>query len=250
VLLRPFKVAGSRQDGQGRRRDPPGASRSAGSTRPGTRPRARPRWAPRGAPLAGLEDVAGTLGEEIARPLIAGAAANWAIQRGPFRALVPGLDVVPALSDISAAAPAGRRHGEGGAVHGRRIRAAWSGPIPTTSPEVEARSRGPGGPPDGCPESEPRRAVAEALGSLRDGAGRMCSAEGRRRGPPIRTGAVEPVIEGIDGRGEGSERFRSESGAEAIAPWRADSLGGTGALDRFRSPRQSASGFRPDGVAA
>jgi hypothetical protein len=180
-----------------------------------------------------------------------GAAANWTIQREHFSTFVPVLDFVHALSYIFAAALAGRPQGEGAAVYRRWIRAAWSGQITAILPDLEARSEELGEPPDGCPESDPRRLVSEALGYLRNNAERMRYDEYRRRGLPIMTSAVESVIKMINRRVKGSEKFWSESGAEAILQWRADYLSETEAVDRFWSTRQSAaSGFRPYRVAA
>ena len=180
-----------------------------------------------------------------------GAAANWTIQREHFSTFVPVLDFVHALSYLFAAAFAGRPQGEGGAVYCRWIQAAWSGQVPTILPDLEARSEELGEPPDGCPESDPRRLVSEALGYLRNNAERMRYDEYRRKGLPIMTSAVESVIKMINRRVKGSEKFWSESGAEAILQWRADYLSETEAVDRFWSTRQStASGFRPYGRAA
>ena len=94
-----------------------------------------------------------------------GAAANWTIQREHFSTFVPVLDFVHALSYVFAAAFAGRPQGEGGAVYCRWIQAAWSGRVTTILPELEARSEELGEPPDGSPESDPRRLVSAALGS-------------------------------------------------------------------------------------
>lgn len=180
-----------------------------------------------------------------------GATANWTIHRVHFSTFTPVLDFVHALGYIFAAAFAGRPQEEGAAVYCRWIQAAWSGQVSAILPELEARSEGLGGPPDGCPESDPRRLVSEALGYLRNNAERMRYDEYRRRGLPIMTSAVESVIKMINRRVKGSEKFWSESGAEAILQWRADYLSETETVDRFWSTRQSAaSGFRPYRTAA
>jgi hypothetical protein len=180
-----------------------------------------------------------------------GAAVNWTIHRVHFSTFTPVLDFVHAVSYVFAAAFAGRSQDEGGAIYGRWIQAVWSGRVATILPELEARSKELGEPPDGCPANDPRRLVGEALGYLRNNAERMRYDEYRQEGLPIMTSAVESVIKMINRRVKGSEKFWSESGAEAILQWRADYLSETEAVNQFWSIRQSAaSGFRPYRTAA
>ena len=101
-------------------------------------------------------------------------------------------------------------------------------------------------PPPGCPESDPRQLVFEALRYLRNNAGRMHYDDYRRAGLPIMTSAVESVIKQINRRVKGSEKFWSEPGAEAILQLRADYLSETQPLARFWELREdSATGRRP-----
>jgi len=55
----------------------------------------------------------------------------------------------------------------------------------------------------------------------------------RRQGLPIMTSAVESVIKLINRRVKGSEKYWSESGAEAILQLRADYLSETEIVSRF-----------------
>ena len=175
-----------------------------------------------------------------------GAGANWTIHREHFSTFLPVLDFVHALSYLFAAAFAGRAQAEGSEVYRRWIQAVWSGQVATILPELEARSRELGEPPEGCSESDPRQLVFEAWRYLSNNAGRMRYDEYRRSGLPIMTSAVESTIKMINRRVKGSEKFWSERGAEAILQLRADSLSETEAMSRFWRAREStASGLRP-----
>ena len=173
-------------------------------------------------------------------------AANWTIQQRHFPSFTAILDFVHALSYVFAAAFAGRVRADGAAVYARWVQAAWSGRVESILPELEARSAALGMPPPGCPESDPRQLVFEALRYLRNNAGRMHYDDYRRAGLPIMTSAVESVIKQINRRVKGSEKFWSEPGAEAILQLRADYLSETQPLARFWELREdSATGRRP-----
>ena len=67
----------------------------------------------------------------------------------------------------------------------------------------------------------------------------MKYAEYRRAGLPITTSHVESTIKQMNHRVKGSEKFWSESGAEAILQLRADLLSETAPLDDFWDRRQA-----------
>jgi hypothetical protein len=168
-----------------------------------------------------------------------GLPVNWTIQRRCFSTFEPILDFVHALSYIFAAAFAGRARSEGAEVSRRWIQAIWSGQIATILPELESRSAALGPPPSECAESDPRSLVFEALRYLRNNADRMRYDEYRRKGLPIMTSAVESVIKLINQRVEGSEKFWSEPGAEAILQLRADYMSETEIMSDFWSERET-----------
>jgi hypothetical protein len=175
-----------------------------------------------------------------------GLPVNWTIHQRHFSTFQPVLDFVHALSYVFAAAFAGRDQAEGTAVYKRWIQAVWSGQVATILPELEARAAELGPAPSGCPESDPRSLVFEALRYLKNNAARMRYDEYRRHGLPIMTSAVESVIKRINQRVKGSEKFWSEPGAEAILQLRADYLSETEVMSRFWSAREAqASGTRP-----
>ncbi len=171
---------------------------------------------------------------------------NWTIQLRHFARFTPILDFVHALSYVFAAAFAGRQLGEGVAVFRRWIQAVWSGQVATILPELEARSAELGLPPPECVESDARRLVFESLRYLRNNAERMRYEQYRRQGLPIMTSAVESAIKMINRRVKGSEKFWSESGAEAVLQLRADFLSVTEPMSRFWQEREAqASSHRP-----
>jgi hypothetical protein len=175
-----------------------------------------------------------------------GLPVNWTIQRRHFASFTAILDFVHALSYVFAAAFAGRSQTEGEAVYRRWIQAVWSGQVTTILPELEARSAALGPPPLGCVESDPRTLVFESWRYLKNNAERMRYDAYRRQGLPIMTSAVESVIKMLNKRVKGSEKFWSEPGAEAILQLRADSLGETETMSRFRLKREAqASSGRP-----
>ena len=136
-------------------------------------------------------------------------------------------------------------------MYARWIQAAWSGQVEAILPELEAHSAALGAPPPECTDSDPRRLVFEALRSLRNNADRMRSDDYRRWGLPIMTCAVESMIKQINRRVQGSEKFWSEPGAEAILHLRADDLSETEPMARFWKQREDdASGQRPYRQAA
>ena len=168
-----------------------------------------------------------------------GLPLNWTIQRRHFASFTPILDFVHALSYVFAAAFAGRPQAEGEAIYKRWIQAVWSGRVATILPELEARCAALGPPPSECVESDPRRLVFESLRYLTNNVDRMSYDVYRRQGLPIMTSAVESVIKMINKRVKGSEKFWSESGAEAILQLRADYLSETEPMSRFWLEREA-----------
>jgi hypothetical protein len=168
-----------------------------------------------------------------------GLPANWIIQRRHFGGFTPILDFVHALSYVFSAAFAGRPQDEGEEVYKRWIQAVWSGQVATILTELESRSAALGLPPSECADSDPRKLVFESLRYLKNNAERMRYDHYRRQGLPIMTSAVESVIKMINRRVKGSEKFWSESGAEAILQLRADFLSETETMSRFWLAREA-----------
>jgi hypothetical protein len=168
-----------------------------------------------------------------------GLPVNWTIQRRHFGSFTPILDFVHALSYVFSAAFAGRSQTDGAKVYKRWIQAAWSGQVTTILPELEARSAELGSPPSDSTDSDPRNLVFESLRYLKNNADKMRYDLCRCQGLPIMTSAVESVIKMINRRVKGSEKFWSESGAEAILQLRADYLSETETMSRFWLEREA-----------
>lgn len=168
-----------------------------------------------------------------------GLPVNWSIHRQHFSTFTPIVDFVHALSYVFAAAFADRPQAEGAVVYVRWIQAVWSGQVSTILPELEQRRVELGPLPEDCAESDPRQLVFEAWRYLSNNAKRMHYDAYRRQGLPIMTSAVESVIKLINRRVKGSEKYWSESGAEAILQLRADYLSETEIVSRFWSTREA-----------
>jgi hypothetical protein len=115
--------------------------------------------------------------------------------------------------------------------------------VATILSELEERSAALGTPLPECDETDPRKLVFESLRYLRNNADRMRCDDYRRQGLPIMTSAVESAIKMINKRVNGSEKFWSEQGAEAILQLRADYLSETETMSRFWEAREANTGW-------
>jgi hypothetical protein len=169
-----------------------------------------------------------------------GAAANWTVWRRWFPHFVPVIDFLHALSYVFAAAMAGRSFAEGWPIYRDWIQALWAGKVETVRKALAARQAELGPPLPGPSEATPAQLVQDALTYLTNHADKMRYAEYRRQGLPLMSSHVESVIKQINYRVKGTEKFWSESGAEAILQLRADYLSDTKPLREFWRRRQAA----------
>ena len=113
-----------------------------------------------------------------------------------------------------------------------------SGRVEELLAELRAARRQLGVPPPGCPEDDPRRVAAAAVGYVENNRGRMDYPRYRRLGPPVSSAAVESAIKQINRRIKGTEKFWLEGGAEAVLQLRAAYLSEDGrAEDYWSRPR-------------
>jgi hypothetical protein len=166
-----------------------------------------------------------------------GQAVNWTVQREHFPTFTPVLDFVHALSYVFEAAFAGRPPDEGARTYRRWIDVVWSGKVASLLPELAQRVDALGGPTEEMTAHDPRRAVMDALRYLGNNAERMKYDEYRRRGLPIMTSSVESAIKQINRRVKGSEKFWTESAAEAVLQLRGDYLSETEPMEKFWEER-------------
>jgi hypothetical protein len=168
-----------------------------------------------------------------------GQKYNWAIFALHFVpwGFVPILDFLHLLGYLYGAAQASFGKGTAAAwsAYEQWLRWAWSGRTEDLLAELRAASRRLGAPPPKCPEDDPRRVVAEALGYAENNRGRMDYPRYRRLGLPVSSAAVESTIKQINRRIKGTEKFWLEGGAEAILQLRAAHLSEDGRADDYWS---------------
>jgi len=168
-----------------------------------------------------------------------GQEANWTLWRRHFPTFEPILDFIHALTYVFTAATAGRSADAGWDQFERWIQLVWGGRVSDILPELERRSAELGPPPSDASETDPRRIVADAVRYLTNNARRMQYDKYRRLGLPITTSAVESTIKQINRRVKASEKFWSNSGAEAVLQLRADYVSETLPMERFWAERQA-----------
>ena len=168
-----------------------------------------------------------------------GSNANWGVWERHFASFTPIVDFIHALAYVYGAAMAGGPFGEGWSRYVQWIAALWRGDVATVLSGLEARQQILGCPEATDGETHPRVCLAEARCYFENQQGRMKYAEYRRAGLPITTSHVESTIKQMNYRVKGSEKFWSESGAEAILQLRADLLSETAPLDDFWHRRRA-----------
>ena len=141
---------------------------------------------------------------------------------------------------------AGRKRLEGWEVYKTWIQSVWSGKVEAVIRALEIRLAELGEAKEDESETSPRRVVSEALGYLRNNAGRMRYDAYRKAGLPITSSHMESTVKMFNYRVKGTEKFWSEPGAEAMLQLRADYLSETELMDTFWEDRQgTATGWRP-----
>lgn len=196
-----------------------------------------------------LAQAAWTLGFAAARRkafVADGAAVNWTIHRRHFSDYVPILDFIHALSYVFAAAMAGRSFREGWPAYECWIGLVWKGQVEPVIAALETRQAEVGLPAADEPSTSPRAVLAASLSFLSNQRGRMRYAAYRRQGLPMTSSHIESTVKLFNRRVKGTEKFWSESGAEAVLQLRADYLSETEPLTAYWEQRQAeATGRRP-----
>jgi hypothetical protein len=168
-----------------------------------------------------------------------GAATNWKTHKQWFSDYTAVLDFIHALSYVFAAAMAARGFRAGWVTYTGWIQQVWSGRVEDVIDALEARQSELGEPAIHDPETCPRVVVAEALSYLRNNAPRMRYPEYRKAGLPTTSSHIESTVKLFNRRLKGTEKFWSETGAEAILQLRADFLSDTEPLECFWQDRQA-----------
>jgi len=192
-----------------------------------------------GAILAAAAFARGFFGAKRKAFVADGAAVNWRTQRRWFSDFTPILDFIHALSYVFSAAMADRGFRQGWDVYQRWITRVWEGQVAVVIEELKRRRDELGPPESGDSETSPRRVVADALTYLDNNRSRMRYDEYRRLGLPIVSSHVESTVKRFNRRVKGTEKFWSESGAEALLQLRADYLSETEPMERYWQEREA-----------
>lgn len=196
-------------------------------------------------PMVAAEARRRNFAEAAARAFLGdGSAWIWGLHRRHFPTFVAIVDFLHALVHLFLAARALTADPEGRwELFQSWAEACWKGRVDQVIAElhtwcaIQAGLRG--AKLEELADDDPRRVVARVLGYLEDNRPRMDYPRYRREGLPWTTSHVESTVKLFNRRVKGSEKFWSESGAEAILQLRAAFLSEDGRLDRFLKERPS-----------
>jgi hypothetical protein len=169
-----------------------------------------------------------------------GSANHWRLQRRSVGSFVPALDFIHALSYVYAAAAAGRPRAAGWACYRQWMAWAWPGPVCRVIAALEGRQSELGLPEEGEPETSPRQVVARALTYQRNQQDKMRYDWYRGQGLPLTSSVMESVVQPVNRRVQGTEKFWSDGGAEALLQLRADQRRDGQPREAFWQRRQAA----------
>jgi hypothetical protein len=192
-----------------------------------------------GEQLAQAAWARGFYGAERRAFVADGSSTNWGVWERHFGNFTPIVDFIHALTYVFTAAMAGRSFVEGWAAYTNWIGQVWAGTIEPVIAAVAQRQVELGPPESDEAESSPRQRVADALSYLQNQKERMRYAAYRQQGLPITSSHIESTIKRINQRVKGTEKFWSETGAEAMLQLRADTLSETAPLVDFWERRQT-----------
>ena len=161
----------------------------------------------------------------------------WGLHRLHFPTAVAILDFLHALTHLFVAAKHATADVEGRwELFEGWAEACWKGHVDMVIEELRLLCAIPqilsGGELSGQAEDDPMRVIARVIGYLEENRNRMNYPTYRQQGLPWTTSHVESTVKMFNRRMKGSEKFWSESGAEAILQLRAAFLSEDGRLDR------------------
>lgn len=161
----------------------------------------------------------------------------WGLHRHHFPKAVAIVDFLHALTHLFTAAKHATADLEGRwELFEGWAEACWKGHVGMVIEELRLRCAIPrilsGGDLSGLAEDDPMRVIARVIGYLEENRDRMAYPSYRRQGLPWTTSHVESTVKAFNRRVKGSEKFWSESGAEAMLQVRAAFLSEDGRLDR------------------
>jgi hypothetical protein len=181
---------------------------------------------------------------DAARRAFLGDGSAWirGLQAAHFPTLVAVVDFLHAPGHVFAAARAAAIGTEGAwELFGAWAEACWKGRVGQVIEELrilqDVQASLAGGEAERRADEAPRKILARELGYLAHNRERMDYPRYRRRGLPWTTSHVESTVKIFNRRVKGSEKFRGETGAEAILQLRAAFLSEDGRLERSLKER-------------
>jgi hypothetical protein len=165
--------------------------------------------------------------EAIAKAFLGdGLPWNWSIWKKYFPDFTPILDFIHVLSYLFLAAKA--VHDAAGDAWDQYLvwmRGAWQGEVVQVLEELRAWQAKRGEPPEGAPESDPRKILEKTITYLENNRDRMKYPQYRQAGLPVTTAWMESLVKEMNYRVKGTEMFWNDpAGAEAILQVRAAAL--------------------------
>lgn len=134
---------------------------------------------------------------------------------------------------------AGRSFRDGWNAYADWIQKVWSGKVEEVLVALESRQQELGQPTKDDPETSPPQIIATTIGYLQTHKDRMRYDVYRCAGLPLTSCHVESMVKLFNRRVKGTEKFWSETGAEAVLQLRADYLSETEPLREFWERRQA-----------
>ena len=170
-----------------------------------------------------------------------GGSWLWTIWERHFKpfGFVAILDIIHAVTYLYAAAMAGRPKTEGGPVYRRWITWVWQGEVANVIAELAQRQHELGLPREDDGETSPRKIVHATLTYLQNQHSRMDYPRYRKLGLPITSSLMESTVKQLNHRIKGTEKFWTDSGAEAVLQLKADTLSDSDPLRDFWIRRQA-----------
>lgn len=175
-----------------------------------------------------------------------GSAWIWGVWEEHFQPaeFTPILDLIHAVTYVYATATAARSAREGWEVYRRWLKWVWEGRVAKVIEELTARQAELGPPSSDESETSPRSIISTGLTYLQNQQSRMNYPEYRLQGLPITSAHMESTVKEMNRRIKGSEKFWSETGAEAMLQLKADTLCDSQPLETFWKKRhETRSGF-------
>lgn len=168
-----------------------------------------------------------------------GSAWIWGVWEEHFKPaeFIAVLDLIHAVTYVYSTATAARSAQEGWTIYQRWLKWVWEGQVAKMIEELAARQAELGLPLPGESETSPRSIVSKGLTYLQNQQSRMNYPEYRQQGLPITSAHMESTVQEMNRRIKGSEKFWSETGAEAMLQLKADTLCDSKPLETFWKER-------------